>query len=293
MTAIVETKAPRLTWARSGKKARRQDAVWLTPSGRVAPSWLIRWLPQAQVVSTLLSVGVLAWVVASGLVTINLLFWVPAMVWGNAEIVLMRRYARGLALSLHGRYDEADALLRPIAQSRLLGFFVRGFAGAELARTELARGRRREALATLRLAQTRLSVNGERGEAPLVLARLLETELLIDLDQLQDAARVFNFRQGVEPKGEYLRVAYWTTELYLWMAEGRAVPERGTLDARAKIAVEYETGAPILGLLAWAYQQSGDEERSRELLALARTRDARLPIEVAYPRLHAWMQAQP
>jgi hypothetical protein len=45
-------------------------------------------------------------------------------------------------------------------------------------------------------------------------------------------------------------------------------------------------------LLAWAYQQSGDEARARELLELARTREARIPIEIAYPRLHAWMQAQ-
>jgi hypothetical protein len=194
----------------------------------------------------------------------------------------------GLRLMVADRFDEAAAVFTRIAGGRFVPRRLRANAELNLGHCRAIAGRHEEALALYRSSVARWA--GSRGLYA-ALARRSELGALINLGRLTEA-RARLTALGPAPQGEYLRLQHWTLELYLALAEGHHDFPEEELYRRSRAALAITTAAGLLGLLAWAYQQRGDQEMSRHLLAECLDRHFGPRISGALPLLQRWLDQQ-
>jgi hypothetical protein len=98
--------------------------------------------------------------------------------------------------------------------------------------------------------------------------------------------------RGEVPTGEVLRLSYWIAEMHLAVAEG-SIPA-GMLDAdelheRMRKGLSMTAGSDLLLLCSWAYAQRGEHDDARFSWRQAREREGSHKLDVAMPKLAAWM----
>jgi tetratricopeptide (TPR) repeat protein len=191
----------------------------------------------------------------------------------------------GLRLMVADRFDEAAVVFTRIARGRFVPRRLRANAEQNLGTCRMIAGQHEEALALYRSAIVRWgSSNGLR----VAMARGSEICALVNLGRLTEA-RAHLGALGPMPAGEYLRIHRWTVELYLALAEGHHEFPEEELYRRSRAALAITTAAALLGLLAWAYDQSGDQDMSRHLLDECLDRHFGLRISGTLPLLQRWL----
>ena len=164
---------------------------------------------------------------------------------------------------------------------------IRSRALQDLARIASLRGRHREALA---LQEGALEAAAGDAQASRWQVRAVDYAMvvtLVNLDRVADARRRFDaITRTLE--GDYLRAVRATTELYVAFAEDHSRFEPALLRERADVAVSLPSALPLLLLVAWAYERSGQREAAAPLLAAASARTGWNLLRPLFPRLAAW-----
>jgi len=176
----------------------------------------------------------------------------------------LRKLNRAAVLVLHQRYAEAEELLARVRGPRgLMALVAMNRAAIAAGSGELERelGQRAAAEATFQALHPRLMQYR-------LINRYANVLCLVNLGRL-DAART---ALGGTPGSEYLKLHFWTAELYLALAEERTVIDDAELALRIEAACATASVGGLLGLLAWACHQRGDGERAWQLLRVARER---------------------
>ena len=207
---------------------------------------------------------------------------------------------RAVRLSAHGMYEEAEALLERVITSRLAPQATRAAAYQGLAVCRGMRGDYDSALRYVRYARERFPA--VQSSVRFRMGSYLEVHLLVNLGRADEARQRLQ-AVGPVPEGEYLRVAHWTAEMYVWLGgdegaralAGDARPALSLSDdevhERARKALSMTAGSALLGLCAWVHTQRGDDDQAEHLLREAFDRMVDERIERMMPRLHAWMVA--
>ena len=192
---------------------------------------------------------------------------------------------RGLELLVADRIDEAAAALGRLLNAHLVPRRVRAAAEQNLGLCRMIGGSHEEALALHRSAIARWG----RSRSPLLpMARHGEVCALINLGRLPEARERYT-ALGPPPEGDYLKVNHWSVELYLALAEGKHPLAEAELYLRARVALGITTAAGLLGLLAWAYDQSGDRDMSQHLLRECLDRHHGPRLSGTLPLLQRWL----
>ena len=231
--------------------------------------------------------GALNWMLYSMLGPVGLAF-------GGALTLIMGRQAapwlrlrRAVGLLAAGRVDDAEPLFARLAHYHRASASIRSRALQDLARIASLRGRYQEALALLEAA---LEAAAGDAQASGWQVRAIEYSMvvtLVNLDRVADARRRFDaITRTLE--GDYLRALRASAELYVAFAENQSRIESALLRERADVAVSLPSALPLLLLVAWAYERSGQREAAAPLLAAARTRTGWDLLRPLYPRLAAW-----
>lgn len=197
----------------------------------------------------------------------------------------LRRAQRAVA---GDRLEEAERIYRGVLEARLLPPKYKTFAEQGVAACDAIAGRHEEALAHV---QTVLRRHGRAQSVQARVARYSEVYLLVNVGRLDEAREKLE-ALGPIPEGEYYRITHWGAELYLALAEGRHGLDEDELHHRAKAALAITSAGPLLGLLAWAFDQQGDGEMAALLLEEARDRHPGQKLSGPMPLLEAWMEQQ-
>jgi hypothetical protein len=206
--------------------------------------------------------------------------------WAISRQFALRRAQRALAAD---RREEAERIYRGVLSAPLVPPKYRTFAEQGLAACDSIAGRHEDALAHV---QSVLRRHGRARSVHAQVARYSEVYLLVNVGRLEEARAQLE-ALGPIPEGEYFRISHWGAELYLALAEGTHAIEDDELHRRASAALAITSAAPILGLLAWAFDQRGDGEMAALLLREARDRHPGQKLSGSMPLLEAWMEAQP
>jgi hypothetical protein len=200
-----------------------------------------------------------------------------------------RRVERAARLIMHDRLDEAEAILQSVLRSWRCPKPLRALAEQNLAMIRLRRGEFEAALAHERTAMTLYA----RLRSKSVFARTVEyweVSTLVNLDRTGEARQRLEQR-GPAPAGDYLRLQHWMAELYVCLAEGEHRLTSDELHERARTALSITGASALLGLTAWAHAYRKDTDQAWHLLREAYDRRSAFPLDRAFPKLHAWMEA--
>jgi hypothetical protein len=286
--ALVPAELPPVKIARSLQTARNREVLYVDRQGRVRSPARLRAAQAVAYGGMIGLVGAGTAIYYSVLGPVGLVVGAALGAWSANAVVRSFALRTGQRLMLAERFDEAAALFHGVLHGRLVPRRVRATAQHQLARCCVATGRHEEALAHYRGAIVRWGAN--RGLMP-ALARRGEILTLVNLGRLPEA-RAGLTALGPVPEGEYLRILHWTIELYLALAEGQHGFAEDELYRRSREALAITSAAALLGLLAWAYQRSGDAEMSRHLLGECLDRREGTRIATTLPVLQRWLDAQ-
>jgi hypothetical protein len=207
------------------------------------------------------------------------------------QVTMARSLEQAMSLLAGEEIDAAEASLKRLLGRVLVPRRLRARAEASLGRIASLRGDYAAALVWQDAALAHGQGEQDRGSE----RRMLEYNrvvTLVNLDRTVDARRGFEaIPQALE--GDYLRQLRAHAELYIAFAEGRHDFDLEALRERAEAAVPIASARPLLALCAWAFGQMGRRRESAELLQIARARDGEALVERLYPKLAAWMAAQP
>lgn len=266
------------------RKAGPRQFVYLDRRGRVLPRRAVQ-LRRTRVLAAT-GAGLVALVLAAR-------FWLGP--WGYAALALPgllgllrgraeSRINRAAVLVAHRRYREAEAVLASIKRPfRMLALVAMNRAAIAEAEGDHARQ-----LTEHREAERIFAAVAPRLAPHRALNRCAEVICLVHLERLAEARVVL----GQPPEGDYLRLQWWTAELYLAMAEDHHSLDAAALAARTEAALAVATASGLLGVLAWAYHRSGDDVRAWQLLRSAEERRDRsvprtLRLLTAFTERHA------
>ena len=115
-----------------------------------------------------------------------------------------------------------------------------------------------------------------------------EINLLTALGRTKEARVVLDARGGV-PAGEVLRLSFWIAEMHLGVAEGKLEIDDTELHDRMRKGLVMTAGRDLLLLCAWAYAQRSEHDEARFAWRHAMEREGSQRLEVAMPKLAAWM----
>jgi hypothetical protein len=196
------------------------------------------------------------------------------------------RLRRAVGLLATDRVDAATPLLQRLAYGRRVSAWIRSRALQDLARIASLQGRYQDALALLE-ASLAAATGDARAQPQLRPVEYGIVITLVNLDRTADARRRFDaIPRALE--GDYLRALRAITELYVAFAEDQASFDGALLRERADVALALPSALPLLLLVAWAYQRSGDRDKAAPLLAAARARKGWDLLRPSFPRLFAW-----
>jgi tetratricopeptide (TPR) repeat protein len=210
---------------------------------------------------------------------------VTAMMAGKAAPWFRLRRAVGLLAA--GRIDDAERVLRRLVYASSAPASLRSRALHNLGRIASLRGRYREALAMLEAALEAATGDAQTSRWQLRGVEYGIVVTLVNLDRVADARRRFDSITRML-EGDYLRAVRASAELYVAFAEDQSQFEPALLCERADVALALPSALPLLLLVAWAYERSGQRESAAPLLAAARARSGWSLLRPLYPRLMAW-----
>jgi len=190
-----------------------------------------------------------------------------------------------VALS-NGDSVAGRALAEPIARAWWAPARVRALAELRVAIADALDGHGEQALDRVRLARAKLSPRLIQYQ----FSYYTEINLLTALGRAKEARVVLDARGGV-PAGEVLRLSYWIAEMHLAIAEGKLEIDATELHDRMRKGLSMTAGRDLLLLCAWAYAQRGEHDEARFAWRQAMEREGSQRLEVAMPKLAAWMAA--
>ena len=188
-----------------------------------------------------------------------------------------------VALS-NGDAAAGRALAEPIARAWWAPARVRALAELRVAIADALDGHGEQALDRVRMARAKLSPRLIQYQ----FSYYTEINLLIALGRAKEARVVLDARGGVPP-GEVLRLSYWIAEMHLGIAEGKLGIDDAELHDRMRKGLSMTVGRDLLLLCAWAYAQRGELDEARFAWRQAMEREGNQRLEVAMPKLAAWM----
>ena len=188
-----------------------------------------------------------------------------------------------VALS-NGDAATGRALAEPVARAWWAPSRVRALAELRVAIADALDGRGEQALDRVRHARAKLSPRLIQYQ----FSYYTEINLLIALGRTKEARVVLEARGGV-PAGEVLRLSYWIAQMHLGISEGALEIDDGELHERMRKGLNMTAGRDLLLLCAWAYAQRGEHDEARFAWRQATEREGSQRLEVAMPKLAAWM----
>ena len=188
-----------------------------------------------------------------------------------------------VALS-NGDSATGRALAEPVARAWWAPGRVRALAELRVAIADALDGHGEQALDRVRHARTRLSPRLIQYQ----FSYYTGINLLAALGRTKEARVVLDARGDV-PAGEVLRLSYWIAQMHLGIAEGKLEIDDTELHDRMRKGLAMTAGRDLLLLCAWAYAQRGEHDEARFAWRHAMEREGSQRLEVAMPRLAAWM----
>jgi hypothetical protein len=191
-----------------------------------------------------------------------------------------------VALS-NGDSAAGRALAEPVSRAWWAPGRVRALAELRVAIADALDGKGEQALDRVRRARARLSPRLIQHQ----FSYYTEINLLTALGRTKEARVVLDARGGV-PAGEVLKLSYWIAQMHLAVAEGGIRPgelDDGELHERMRKGLSMTAGRDLLLLCAWVYAHRGDHEDARFAWRQAQEREGSQRLEVAMPKLSAWM----
>jgi tetratricopeptide (TPR) repeat protein len=201
----------------------------------------------------------------------------------------LRRLNHASALIAQDRAGEAEVLLKDLMRARFLYRPNRALVRHNLATCMALRGDHGAALELARQARDQ-AARVSRFHLYRAVIAYQEIRLLAELGRAQEA-RIALDAAGDAPEGEYLRVAHWTTELSVHLAENVCPLDDDELHERARKGLAMTTGSVLLGLCGWAFSARGDDDMATHLVTEAFDRIQPERLARMAPRLYQWMSA--
>ena len=183
--------------------------------------------------------------------------------------------------SLAGR-----ALAEPVARSWWAPGRVRALAELRVAIADALEGKGELALERVRKARVRLSPRLIQHQ----FSYYTEINLLTSLGRTKEARALLDTRGGI-PAGEVLKLSYWIAQMHLAVAEGKLEIDDSELYDRMRKGLSMTAGRDLLLLCAWAYAQRGEHDEATFAWRQAKDREGSQRLDVAMPKLAAWMTA--
>lgn len=279
--------------ADSLQRAAKNQLLHVDPQGRVrsAARYRALWIAYFVLMGGLWTIeGVLSFTlyelepslgIAAAAVLAVVFIWAA---WMLSRLLLIKRAVGLIALD---RVDEAAEICERVARAPMIGPVHRARARQNLAVCRTIQGRHEEALELVQLALA--SRFWRRLKLFATIGRYNEIFCLVNVGRAVEAKKKL-VEMGRVPDGEYLRLMHWNAELYVALALGRTVIDEEELQRRAVAALEITTAAITLGLLAWAFDQRGDEDMAAHLLREALDRHPGRRLSGSAPLLEAWMR---
>lgn len=209
---------------------------------------------------------------------------------GGRFFATVRAYKRvneaSVALS-KGDAATGRALAEPVTRAWWAPARVRALAELRLAVSEALDGNGERALQHLRHARARLP----RRLIQHQFSYYTEINVLTALGRTKEARAVLEAR-GLMPKGEVLKLSYWTAQMHLWVAENppRLDIDDAELHERMRKGLSMTAGADLLLLCAWAYAHNGEHDEARFAWRQSLEREGSHRLDIAMPALAAWMK---
>jgi hypothetical protein len=191
-----------------------------------------------------------------------------------------------VALS-NGDATSGRALAEPVSRAWWAPGRVRALAELRVAIADALDGKGEQALERVRRARAKLSPRLIQHQ----FSYYTEINLLTALGRTKEARHVLESRGGI-PSGEVLRLSYWIAQMHLGVAEGSIsedVIDDTELHERMRKGLSMTAGRDLLLLCAWLYAQRGAHDEAAFAWRQAMEREGSQRLEVAMPRLAAWM----
>lgn len=179
------------------------------------------------------------------------------------------------------------ALAEPVSRAWWAPGRVRALAELRVAIADALEGNGEQALERVRRARAKLSPRLIQHQ----FSYYTEINLLTALGRTKEARHTLEARGGV-PTGEVLRLSYWIAQLHLGIAEGdlpQTVVDDAELHDRMRKGLSMTAGRDLLLLCAWLYAHRGDHDDARFAWRQAMEREGSQRLEIAMPKLAAWM----
>ncbi len=208
--------------------------------------------------------------------------------WAGYRVGQGRMVQHATQLLVHDRHDEAEPIFLQLASGWGVPAGVKALAKQNLGALCMRQGRFVEALEHQEAA---LRIYGRKSKQLFARTTAYAQVLtLVNLNRATDA-RALLLELGPEPEGEYLKLLYWTSTLYVAMAQGRHGLDEDRVHAVSRFSLSITGAAALLGLSAWAWSQLNDVEQAWLLLREAYERREGHHLPQAMPLLHQWMEA--
>lgn len=268
--------------------ATSNQAVWVDKRGRVrSPTWgKVMVGGSYAILGTALAGSLVAYYWLLGPIGVGILSVVMLPAARNIRAGV--RLRKSVALVLADRFDEALEQVDPVANGRFYPRLLKANAHRIASGCHAALGQHEMALERVRTA---IEMYGRKRRTEYWLARYAEASCLAVLGRVEEAREVAN-DLGSSPEGDYLLMTYQTTMLHVTFAEGHHRIPEDDLFEQAHRALEIPSASALLGLLAWAYVEIGDDDMADHLLDEAFDRHPGPRLANGMPKLEAWMQAR-
>lgn len=201
-----------------------------------------------------------------------------------------REFQRALALASAGRRDDAFAIVTEL-ESRQLGNQFPPFIDYLAGKLEWQRGNGEAALRRYDRALGALGRMRGRGRGMYWICTFDRVQLLAAMGKL-DVARTARAELEEAPRGDYFAMELALTDLMIAFHAGEPslLPGDDDLYEWAKAALRTSRFGASVVLLAWAFDQRGDQDMAEHML---REAPARLETEFlaeTTPRLSVWLE---
>jgi len=200
------------------------------------------------------------------------------------QIRAVKRVNQASVALSNGDAAAGRALAEPVARAWWAPGRVRALAELRVAIADALDGHGEQALERVRRARARLSPRLIQYQ----FSYYTEINLLTALGRTKEARVVLDAR-GEIPAGEVLRLSYWIAQMHLGIADGKLPIDDTELHDRMRKGLAMTAGRDLLLLCAWAYAQRGEHDEARFAWRHAMEREGSQRLDVAMPKLAAWM----
>jgi tetratricopeptide (TPR) repeat protein len=197
------------------------------------------------------------------------------------------------------------ALAEPVTRAWWVPTRVRALAELRVAIADALEGHGEQALDRVRHARAKLSPRLIQHQ----FSYYTEINLLTALGRTKEARNLLESR-GPVPAGEVLRLSHWIAQMHLWVAEDAATSvasgglpaalpvkkkpleiDDSELHERMRKGLSMTAGADLLLLCTWCYAYRGEHDDARFAYRQAKEREGSHRLDVAMPKLAAWIEA--